>query len=147
MTPFDIGLLILGGVLTVSALIAVIRVINGPTILDRAVGSDFFVVVLALAFALFSAKWQNTYLFAAMFALTGLAFVGTVTVARFVSRQDTTGPGGRPLKGNRETEHTGRETAHTGMHDAIHPDSGTHMQRDGGLSEAEAVHGAGGDPR
>lgn len=93
MSPFHVVLLVLGSILAVAALIAVHRVVVGPTILDRAVSSDFFVVTVSLGLALLMAATGETLMISAMLVLTGIAFIGSVAVARFVSRQD--GPKGK----------------------------------------------------
>lgn len=86
---FHIGLLIVAGLLTIAALPVIHRIIVGPSILDRALASDMLVVLLVMAFAVYSADSGTTYAFSAMLALTALAFLATVAVARFVAREDT----------------------------------------------------------
>lgn len=102
MSPFHIVLLVLGGILAVAALIAVHRVVVGPTILDRAVGSDFFVVTVCLGFALLMAATGDTLMITVMLVLTGIAFIGTVAIARFVSRED--GPAASRRRGGAGTD-------------------------------------------
>ena len=114
MTPFHMVLLVLAAVLSVAALVAVHRVVVGPTILDRAVGSDFFVVTVCMAMALLSAATRTTLLVPAMLVLTGIAFIGSVSIARFVSRQDSPAAEAKATSG--ATDHG----------ESIHPDSGTH---------------------
>lgn len=111
MSPFEILLLVCGAVLVISALVVVYRMIVGPTILDRAVSTDTFVVLLVLGIALYTAEAEAPWAGPAMLTLTGLAFIGTVTFARFVAREDT--PQGRPLQG-REPDTT------TAEHEVIH---------------------------
>jgi len=83
MTPVDIALLVLGGVLALTAIAVVVRMIIGPTILDRAVATDMLVVLLVLALALYTAHAHAAWAVPSMLTLTGLAFIGTVTFARF----------------------------------------------------------------
>lgn len=128
MTPFQIGVLILGAILALSAVIATVRIVVGPTILDRAVASDYYVVICVIALALVSAWTRSTLYLTAMLALTGLAFIGTISLARFVSRQDSA----QPPAPDRDTPRSGwkggfREPPTvTGSHEAIHPDMGSH---------------------
>ncbi|UVY85306.1 monovalent cation/H+ antiporter complex subunit F [Brachybacterium sp. NBEC-018] len=95
MTPVDIALLVLGGVLALTAIAVVVRMIIGPTILDRAVATDMLVVLLVLALALYTAHAHAAWAVPSMLTLTGLAFIGTVTFARFVAREDPARPGRR----------------------------------------------------
>lgn len=95
MTPVDIALLVLGGVLALTAIAVVVRMIIGPTILDRAVATDMLVVLLVLALALYTAHAHAAWAVPSMLTLTGLAFIGTVTFARFVAREDPARAGRR----------------------------------------------------
>jgi len=95
MTPVDIALLVLGVVLALTAIAVVVRMIIGPTILDRAVATDMLVVLLVLALALYTAHAHAAWAVPSMLTLTGLAFIGTVTFARFVAREDPARPGRR----------------------------------------------------
>ena len=88
MTPFDIVLVVGGGVLSLTALAVVYRMIVGPTILDRAVAIDSLVVLVVLGMALYAASAEAPWAGPAMLGLTGLAFIGTVTFARFVGREE-----------------------------------------------------------
>lgn len=88
MTPFDVVLVVCGGVLSLTALAVVYRMIVGPTILDRAVAIDSLVVLVVLGMALYAASAEAPWAGPAMLGLTGLAFIGTVTFARFVGREE-----------------------------------------------------------
>lgn len=114
MSAFDIVLLVCGGVITLAALGVVYRMVVGPTILDRAISSDSLVTLVVLGMALYTAQAGDTWAGPAMLGLTGLAFVGTVTFARFVAREEPK-QGYRPA-GLREP------STDTGPHEAIHPD-------------------------
>lgn len=87
---FSIGILVVAAILALSGLLIVHRIVVGPTILDRAIGSDMLVVLLVMVLACYAAWSRTTYAGAAMLALTGLGFLATVAVARFVAREDTT---------------------------------------------------------
>ncbi|MBK0331955.1 hypothetical protein I8D64_11150 [Brachybacterium sp. MASK1Z-5] len=82
----DVVLMVIAGVLALAALPAVHRMIVGPTILDRAVASDMLIVLVVAGMALYTAATGTSYGVAPMLGLTALAFVGTLAVARFVSR-------------------------------------------------------------
>lgn len=92
MTPFETVLLVFAVVLALTMLSVVVRMIIGPTILDRAVATDMLVVLLVIGMALYTAEAGAAWAGPALLGLTGLAFIATVAFARFVARED---PGGR----------------------------------------------------
>ncbi|MGP4978513.1 monovalent cation/H+ antiporter complex subunit F [Brachybacterium tyrofermentans] len=114
MSAFDIILVIYGVVLALTALTVVYRMVVGPTILDRAVSTDSLVVLVVIAMALYTASAKASWAGPAMLALTGLAFIGTVTFARFVGREEPRTP---QLRRHRQESSTS-----TGPLDAIHVD-------------------------
>lgn len=111
MTPFDVFLVICGGVLALTAIAVVYRMIVGPTILDRAVAIDSLVVLVVLGMALYAASAEAAWAGPAMLGLTGLAFIGTVTFARFVGREEPA-PGSRPRLGDTATATGPMESIH-----------------------------------
>lgn len=115
MTPFETVLLVSGAVMSVAALFVVYRMIVGPTILDRAISADMIVVLIVIAMALYSAHAQANWAGPAMLALTGLAFIGTVTFARFVAREGLS---------DELEKHLEEPEATTGPLQAIHLDHG-----------------------
>ncbi|MGP5008071.1 monovalent cation/H+ antiporter complex subunit F [Brachybacterium tyrofermentans] len=114
MSTFDIILVIYGAVLALTALTVVYRMVVGPTILDRAVSTDSLVVLVVIAMALYTASAKASWAGPAMLGLTGLAFIGTVTFARFVGREEPRAP---QLRRDRQESGTS-----TGPLDAIHVD-------------------------
>ena len=116
MTPFETVLIIYGVILSLTTLTVVYRMIVGPTILDRAVSTDSLLVLVVLGMALYSAHAQENWAGPAMLSMTGLAFIGTVTFARFVAREV------RP-QGHRRSRDDEPGTG-TGPLDAIHFDNG-----------------------
>lgn len=111
MTGFEIALIVCSGVLALSAIGVVLRMIIGPTILDRALATDSLVTLVVMGMALYVASSGASWAGGAMLGLTGMAFIGTVTFARFVAREDAPNPD-RPLS---------RQRTETGVHVAIHP--------------------------
>lgn len=112
MTPFETVLLVFAVVLALTMLSVVVRMIIGPTILDRAVATDMLVVLLVIGMALYTAWAGAAWAGPALLGLTGLAFIATVAFARFVARED---PGGRAAQPG-----TGDDTG-TGVFAAIDP--------------------------
>lgn len=115
MSAFELLLVIYGAVLAVAALGVVYRMIVGPTILDRAISSDSLVTLVIMGMALYVADSQAAWAGPAMLSLTGLAFIGTVTFARFVAREE-------PLQTRHSSHHPVEPRTDTGPHEAIHPD-------------------------
>ena len=113
MTPFEIVLVVYAAVLAAAALGVVYRMIVGPTILDRALSSDSLVTLVVMGMALYAAQSRATWAGPVMLALTGLAFIGTVTFARFVARED--------VRQGRPRHHPHEPSTETGPHEAIHP--------------------------
>lgn len=71
--------------LTAGAVLTLVRVEKGPTMLDRTVGLDTFTAILVAAIAV-EAAWSrriDTVPIIAVLALVG--FVGSVTIARFAA--------------------------------------------------------------
>lgn len=73
--------LISGGMLAVAALLHVVRVTEGPTMLDRVVALDALASVLIVALALEMALNRHLDTLPVVVALSLLAFVGSVSVA------------------------------------------------------------------
>lgn len=112
MSAFDVVLVVYAVILALAGLAIVYRMIVGPTILDRAISSDSLVTLVVMGLALHVAHSRAAWAGPAMLSLTGLAFVGTVTFARFVARED-------PMQGRRRP-HPEEPDADTGPHEAIH---------------------------
>src|SRR5699024_8123439 len=114
MSPFETVLVVFAAVLAAAALAVVYRMIVGPTILDRALATDSLVTLVVMGMALYAAQSRAAWAGPAMLGLTGLAFIGTVTFARFVAREDP----GRGFLGRRGEE----LPTDTAPHEAIHAD-------------------------
>lgn len=114
MSAFDVLLVVYAAVLAAAAMGVVYRMIVGPTILDRALSSDSLVTLVVMGMALYAAHSGAAWAGPAMLGLTGMAFIGTVTFARFVARED-------PRQGHRR-RHPEEPGTDTGPHEAIHPD-------------------------
>jgi multicomponent Na+:H+ antiporter subunit F len=71
--------------LVVGAACAVVRAERGPSMLDRTVALDVFTTTLVAAIALDAAYHRRTVTIPILVALSLVAFLGSVTVARFAS--------------------------------------------------------------
>lgn len=72
-----------GGMLGLAAVLLVVRLALGPTMLDRVVALDVLVAVIICGLALEAAVHRHTTTLPVLVVLSLLGFVGSVTVARF----------------------------------------------------------------
>ncbi|MFA5607789.1 MAG: sodium:proton antiporter [Microbacteriaceae bacterium] len=83
-----IVLLILSGAgLTLTALAAIVRIVRGPTILDRMIASDVLLTTLMLAVGADMVARGHTDNIALMTVIGATATLATIVVARFVKRR------------------------------------------------------------
>ena len=71
---------LLGG----GALLAVVRLARGPSLLDRVVASDVLLVIVAAGLAVHAALTRDPTLVPVLVVVSLLAFVGSVSVARYI---------------------------------------------------------------
>ncbi len=76
------------GMLGVAALLLVVRISLGPTMLDRVVALDVLVAVMICGLALEAAVNRHTTTLPILVVLSLLGFVGSVSVARFTRGSD-----------------------------------------------------------
>jgi multicomponent Na+:H+ antiporter subunit F len=80
------GVVVLCGVLlTVGAVLAVVRAEKGPSMLDRTVALDIVVTTMIGAVAVYAAVNRRTDVVPILVVLSLVGFVGSVTIARFAS--------------------------------------------------------------
>lgn len=79
--------LVAGTMLLVAALLALIRVVIGPTMLNRVMAVEVIVAVVVGGLALEAAYNQHTTTLPILLALAMLGFVGATSVARFVAKE------------------------------------------------------------
>ena len=83
--------------LLAAAVLLVVRITIGPTILDRSVALDVLVAVTVCGIALHTARTGETYPLVVLVVLAGCGFVSAVSVARYASRSDDLEAGGDDL--------------------------------------------------
>jgi multicomponent Na+:H+ antiporter subunit F len=71
------------GMLALAALLVLVRMTVGPTMLDRIIGFDVLVSITICALALEAAVNRHAFTVPALVALSLLGFVGSVSVASF----------------------------------------------------------------
>ena len=76
------------GILGVAALLLVIRMSLGPTMLDRVVALDVLVAVIICGLGLEAAVHRHTTTLPILVVLSLLGFVGSVSVARYSPGSD-----------------------------------------------------------
>jgi multicomponent Na+:H+ antiporter subunit F len=79
--------MVAGAMLLVAALLALIRVVIGPTMLNRVMAVEVIVAVVVGGLALEAAYNQHTTTLPILLALAMLGFVGATSVARFVAKE------------------------------------------------------------
>ena len=75
------------GALALAALLVVVRLVRGPSVPDRIVALDVLVQVVVAGIAVAAALTRDGTYLSLLVAVSLLAFVGTVTVGRFVERR------------------------------------------------------------
>ncbi|MCW2636362.1 MAG: mnhF [Blastococcus sp.] len=77
---FVIAYVLLGG----GALMALVRLALGPSLLDRVVATDTLLVIIAAGLAVYAALERDPTVVPVLVVVSLLAFVGSVSVARYV---------------------------------------------------------------
>lgn len=86
--------------LTATALCVLVRIVRGPTILDRMVASDVLLTTLMLAVGTDMVLRNHTDSIPLMAAIAATAVLATITVARYVKRRaPRVDPGAEPEVG------------------------------------------------
>ena len=81
----SVVLWICGTILSIAAFLTIIRLIKGPSILERVIATDVLLLIVsaALCIEMTVNKHTNNLVFVVLACLVG--FIGSVTVARFVT--------------------------------------------------------------
>ncbi|MCV2491057.1 monovalent cation/H+ antiporter complex subunit F [Geodermatophilus sp. YIM 151500] len=82
--------------LTAAVLLALVRLVRGPSLLDRVVAADTILAVVAAALVVVAALERNTVIVPVVVVVSLLGFLGAVGVARYVGGmliRSTTGDG------------------------------------------------------
>jgi multicomponent K+:H+ antiporter subunit F len=83
-TALDVGI----GAVTLSLLLCGWRLLRGPTTPDRVLALDTLYLNMVALVVLLGLRWQTPLLFEAALIVALLGFVGTVALARYLSRGD-----------------------------------------------------------
>lgn len=74
--------------LSCSAGLTVLRMVIGPSTLDRVVAMDMLVAVIVCGLATFAAVTLDTTMAPILVVVSLLGFVGSVSIARFLGKED-----------------------------------------------------------
>ncbi|SOC57734.1 monovalent cation/H+ antiporter complex subunit F [Ornithinimicrobium cerasi] len=77
---------VVGGLLALSALLTLIRITIGPSVLDRVVATDVLVSIVVCALGAHAALTSGSTTLPLLISLSLVGFMGSVAVARFVAR-------------------------------------------------------------
>lgn len=80
--------IVIGVLFSAAALMALYRIVRGPSILDRMIASDVLLTTLILVLGADMVYNGHTRSVPIMLVLSAIAIFATVTVARYVSKQD-----------------------------------------------------------
>jgi multicomponent Na+:H+ antiporter subunit F len=75
--------------LAVGAGLALIRIVRGPSVLDRIVATDVLLAVIVMALATEAAFSRDATVLPILAVLSILGFTGAVSVARFAIRRES----------------------------------------------------------
>ncbi|PQZ96369.1 cation:proton antiporter [Arthrobacter sp. MYb227] len=81
----SVVLWICGTILSIAAFLTIIRLIKGPSILERVIATDVLLLIVSAALCIDMTvnKHTNNLVFVVLACLVG--FIGSVTVSRFVT--------------------------------------------------------------
>lgn len=87
-----------GVLLGLTGVLCLVRLVRGPTMLDRTVATDVFVAMSIAAVGVHAAVERSTANAPVLLALALVGFLGSVSIARFAARDagSTPPPEGRP---------------------------------------------------
>lgn len=88
MTVTAVIAVAVGVLLTAAALLALYRIVRGPSLLDRMIASDMLLTTIILVVGAEMVYNSHTRNVPMMLVLAAIAIFATVAVARYVSKQD-----------------------------------------------------------
>jgi multicomponent Na+:H+ antiporter subunit F len=82
--------------LAITGALCLVRIVRGPTTLDRTVAADVFVAATAGAIGIEAAIGRHTTTLPVLMSLALVGFLGSVSISRFAARDD--GPSERTAR-------------------------------------------------
>ncbi|UNT00929.1 monovalent cation/H+ antiporter complex subunit F [Streptomyces tubbatahanensis] len=92
-TAHEVVATVIAGLLLAAGLMVTLRMVLGPSTLDRAVALDALVAVVMAGIGLQTAVRGNAFYLPVLLVLSFLGFTGSVGVARFMALRDEAGTG------------------------------------------------------
>lgn len=78
--------------LAATGALCLVRIVSGPTMLDRTVATDVFVAASIGAVGVYAAIGRDSFIVPALLALALVGFLGSVSIARFAARDGDGSP-------------------------------------------------------
>jgi multicomponent Na+:H+ antiporter subunit F len=78
-----------GAMFAVGAIAALVRIIRGPTVLDRALATDVLLAIAMCGLAAEMAINRHTDTLVVLLVLALFAIVGSIAIARFIGNEDS----------------------------------------------------------
>ncbi|MGR0320782.1 monovalent cation/H+ antiporter complex subunit F [Agromyces sp. ZXT2-3] len=88
MSALDVMGLAAGVMFGVGAIAAIVRIVLGPTILDRALATDVLLAIAMCGLAAEMAVNRHTDTLVVLLVLALFAIVGSIAIARFIGKED-----------------------------------------------------------
>ena len=88
----NVLLLVIMVVFGIAAILTIVRIVRGPSILDRAVASDVLLTEVMCVLGAEMAINGHTRTIPVMLIIAAVGVFGSISVARFVARRDNTTP-------------------------------------------------------
>ena len=88
MTFLTLVAIAAGVMFGIGAIAAVVRIIKGPSILDRALATDVLLAIAMCALGAEMAINRHTDTLVVLLILAMFAVVGSISIARFMAKQD-----------------------------------------------------------
>ncbi len=84
--------IVCGVILGVTGLLCLIRIVRGPSMLDRAAATDVFVAASVAAVGVIATLERSTTILPVLLALSLVGFLGSVSIARFAAHDTGSAP-------------------------------------------------------
>lgn len=86
-----------GVMLAVMALLVTVRVVRGPSVLDRVVGTDTLLAAVLCGLGLYAAVTRDSTVVPVMVVVALVGFIGSAAVGRLIPPDRRVGPDGHSL--------------------------------------------------
>ena len=83
MIPFDTFIIVIGAI-TIAVVMAIIRIIRGPTAPDRVVGLDTINTIVISSMVLFGAAYNQVIFIDVAIVYALLSFISTLFIAKYL---------------------------------------------------------------